>query len=268
MALRKLLKLGTEESKPATELKTSMQDRIIGLLPEVFTDFITKEPLRDLVITPFGECFNKQTLDKHWFEQRARAKQTTCPIRTYHSLDESNLITTGAIYERLKAICNEVHDEIAIAATNETRLMSLSNFIHKKELEFKSLISEITNINRLRQAVRLDCEQADDIKFWSQDGSFTKKMLDKLSSKIKSDKLLELAGYCVIYLESGRFVISENIVALMKTAQTQFDSLSQFEEALNRELAIRRKNTFFCCTSKAESRLLNSDIASISFRNG
>src|SRR5688572_27774313 len=111
MAFRKAL-----PKKGATvESKESPQEIALAALPKIFKDASTDEPLiaNQLVVTPYGDCLNQSTIDRHWNIERGRGNHlTTCPV-TARKLFKHMLITKGQLIEQLKSIFENVHHKIA-----------------------------------------------------------------------------------------------------------------------------------------------------------
>lgn len=250
--------------------RSQMRQLMDDMIPDTLKDPIMLELPNKPVFSPYGHCFNLETLAKHWEREISLGHDTTCPL-TRRPLN-SSLLLQGKIADQLNSILNKAMVAQAELLTMINKMAisdeeKIKKYIKGFQLQlidisrdFESHVALIVNIDRAKERLKLDSSSSQHLQFWHQ----TK--VSYLAKRVPSDAepaLLNILGIDKVSDKKNHdYYISRSVGAVMKTATGEYKNQEEWMHNVKRTIQLQKKsyrNIFCCCLrSKAERKLFDT----------
>lgn len=249
------------------KLRQQLRDQLAQHLPDMLKDPLISEELTDIVITPYGHCFNRESLSKHWAFQSTSGKSIenyTCPLTNQklnvtlliegkHKLDLKNILSD--INEKRKQILLKINKMNHKNKEDiEKRLEEFRKDVKKATEKFVKILDEIKELALIKERLKLDPKKSTHLEFWrTSHTSFEKKLNSFTEVKDETNKT---------------YKIPQSIYNLMLiTAHREFDSKEALLETIKVEYR-KERGGFFASPSlsRHEKLLLSENLDAVDFR--
>ncbi|MHB1947343.1 MAG: U-box domain-containing protein [Gammaproteobacteria bacterium] len=253
---------GKSLAKPQFDLNAERRfllSAVDDVIPDCIKDMVIMSFPEDPVFSPYGHCFDRQTLISHWQTQR------TCPF-TMRPLHPGMLLETKQVAGILShfnvikhyrdLLLNKINQ--MSLETKADVLNDLDNF--KRMVEFKKqaiqdqidLIVARDRINMRKERWQIDSSSTTHLQSWHQERVGT---LVNILPKLMQGPILVTTGHEVIHDSQKRpYVIPKSIATIMHSAEREYRSADDFLTEIKKNIR-GEKNSWrrhICCSSRSK----------------
>ena len=218
------------ESK-LSKIKNEFIQQLDAAIPDILQDPITYELPQKVVFTPYGNCYDVDTLEKHWLEQYHHDIDPTCPL-TNRPLSTEWLLN-DARTAKLKKWFNDIH------IIRQTLLSTIQHMTaHEKDRitqqinDYQSKLNDtaelcqiefehIRKLDNLKEHLKINIHSPDHLSFWQK--SSYKGIIKKIGL-VPSEKITDYKG--------NEYVIPKPVADVIRLAQHPYQTETELNEAI------------------------------------